>query len=224
MASHTSKNTPPEYFAENNYITLSEIKASNASFGGCIITGAPVEHLPFEAVGYWDELRALMNWADENVKSTLYICWGAQAALYHFYGVSKQPLKRKLFGIYKHTKDTPDAPLLRGLPDIFNVPHSRHTELVASDIHRTPELKILSTSAEAGIGFLTDGKNIFAVGHSEYFTEALKNEYLRDINKGRHIAVPENYFVNDNPNAEILSAWQSHAQSLFRNWLDFYVV
>jgi homoserine O-succinyltransferase len=230
MASHTSKNTPAEYL-KANYSVLKDIRGH--SYDGCIITGAPVERLPFEAVDYWSELCELMDWADGNVRSTFYICWGAQAGLYYRYGVNKREIPAKMFGIFGHKKlaaqDSPNEALLRGFGDIFYAPHSRHTELVREDIANVNELEILSASDEAGFYLLAskDRKHIFMTGHSEYDAETLENEYRRDLNKGLAIAVPKNYFINNDPNngpdAELTAKWQSQAALLFGNWLKFYV-
>jgi homoserine O-succinyltransferase len=221
-ATHTSKNTSAEHLA-TFYKTFEEIK--NQAFDGMIITGAPVETLNFEEVNYWDELCEIMDWSKENVTSTLHICWGAQAGLYHHYGVPKYDLSCKMFGVFPHTINTRNVKLLRGFDEMFFVPQSRHTEVKHDDIAKVDDLIILSESEEAGVYLVASkgGKFIFATGHSEYDPETLKLEYDRDINKGLEIAVPKNYFPNDDPKRQPLSTWRAHASLLFANWLNYYV-
>lgn len=220
--SHQSKNTPKEHL-EAFYKTYEEIK--HRYFDGMIITGAPIEHLNYEDVTYWDEMIEIMDFADRNVTSTLYICWGAQAGLYHFYKVPKYPLPYKMFGIFKHKVNDRKVPLVRGFDDEFYAPHSRHTEIRREDILKIPELKILSESDEAGVYIVgaDDGRKLFITGHSEYDPLTLKHEYMRDKQKGVDIQVPKNYFPNDDPESYPRVNWRSHANLLFSNWLNYYV-
>ena len=196
--SHFSKNTSPEHLLAF-YKTFDDIKDRN--FDGMIITGAPVEHLEFEEVEYWEELCEIMEWTKTHVHSTFHICWGAQAGLYYHFGIKKYPLKKKLFGIFPHTADYKKSILLRGFDDVFMVPHSRHTTVRTEDIAARPELKILASSEEAGVYAVSteNGKQIFITGHSEYDADTLKNEYLRDLSEGKPIEIPKNYFPHDNP-------------------------
>ncbi len=219
---HLSKNTPKEHL-ESFYKTFDEIQ--KRKIDGMIITGAPIEHLEYEEVNYWDEIKLIMDYAKENVTSTLYICWGAQAGLYHFYGIPKYPLKNKMFGIFSHDVKDRNEPLVRGFDDIFPAPHSRHTEVRREDILKIPELTILSESKDAGVYIVGDkqGKQFFITGHSEYDPLTLKGEYERDLGKGLPIDVPKNYFPNDDPTQEPIVNWRSHANLLFSNWLNYYV-
>ncbi|MFA5358054.1 MAG: homoserine O-succinyltransferase [archaeon] len=194
-------------------------------FDGLIITGAPIEHLEFEEVFYWKELQKFMNWSKKNATSTLHICWGAQAGLYHHYGIKKYPLMEKMFGVFPHTIAKKNVKLLRGFDDVFYVPNSRHTEVRREDILKIKELEILSESKESGVYLVAskDRKQIFATGHSEYDPLTLKKEYDRDIAKGLPISVPKNYFPNDNPKREPVVNWRAHANLLFCNWMNYYV-
>lgn len=220
--SHTSKNTPAEHL-EMFYKTFEEIK--NLRFDGMIVTGAPVEQLEFEEVNYWSELQEIFEWTKTHVTSTMHICWAAQAGLYHHYGVHKVPLEKKCFGVFSHTVTDPHVKLLRGFDEAFQVPHSRHTDVLRSDIERQPELKILAESEEAGIYLVAgqDGKQIFVTGHSEYDPHSLKWEYDRDVAKGMEIELPVNYYPNDDPSKAPRSTWRAHANLLFSNWLNYYV-
>ena len=220
--SHKSKNISQEHLLAF-YKTFDEIRQNK--YDGMIITGAPVELLDFENVEYWDELCEIMEWSKKNVTSTFHICWGAQAGLYYHYGIRKQILDKKLFGIYPHTADYKKAILLRGYDDIFMVPQSRYTTVSREDIEKHRELKILASSEETGIyAVMTEnGKQIFITGHSEYDTDTLKTEYLRDREKGLDITVPVNYFPNDDPTKEPVNSWRSHANLLFSNWLNYFV-
>ena len=222
MANHLSKNTPIEHL-KAFYQTFENVK--NQKFDGMIITGAPVEHLEFSEVDYWDELVEVMDWAKTHVTSTMFICWGALAGLYHYYGVPKYQTHEKVFGIYSHTLNDPKAPLLRGFDEVFLAPHSRHSEVRRADIETNENLIILSESEDAGIYIVKsrDGRQVFVTGHSEYDPDTLKNEYLRDINLGKNIAVPKNYFLNDDPNNQPVVRWKSHANLLYSNWLNYYV-
>jgi len=223
MQTHNSKNTSKEHLAAF-YKNFEDIRQSN--YDGMIITGAPIELLDFEAVDYWDELTGIMDWAARHIASTLYICWGAQAGLYHFHGIPKYPLGRKKFGVFKHTVNRPNIPLFRGFDDEFYAPHSRHTEIRREDILKVPALKILSESAEAGVYVVMarEGREIFVVGHSEYAPNTLHTEYFRDLGKNLPIDVPVNYYVDDNPQKEIRVRWRAHAHLLFKNWLEYYVL
>jgi homoserine O-succinyltransferase len=190
-----------------------------------IITGAPIEHLNFEEVDYWEELQEIMNWTKTHVTSTMFICWGAQAGLYHFYNIPKYPLEKKLFGVFDHTISSQNIPLVRGFDEVFQAPHSRYTEIRAEDIFPSKDLHIISSSEEAGVYLVTDelGKQIFVTGHSEYDPSTLKEEYERDLNKGLSIDIPKNYFPDDNPEKMPRVRWKSHANLLFYNWLNYYV-
>jgi homoserine O-succinyltransferase len=219
---HNSKNTPGEHLT-TFYRHFEDIK--NKKFDGMIITGAPVEHLEFKEVDYWDELVEIMNWSLHNVFSTFHLCWAAQAALYHHYGVPKYPLKEKMFGVFPHSVCRKNIKLFRGFDDVFYVPVSRHTEIRRSDIEKVRDLQILSESQEAGVYIVAskDERRIFVTGHSEYDALTLKSEYDRDIAKGLDIKVPKNYYPNDNPNSEPEVKWRGHANLLFSNWLNYYV-
>ncbi len=222
MESHTSKNTPIEHLM-TFYKTFDVIKQSN--YDGMIITGAPVELLPFEAVDYWEELKDILNWARRHVTSTLYICWAAQAGLYHYYGIPKYKLDEKLFGVFKHHLHNPQNPIFRGFDDMFYVPHSRHTEVRKADILKIPELTILSESTEAGVYMVMgrNGREFFITGHSEYSPMTLDSEYKRDVSKGMTIDIPQNYYQDDNPQLAPVVRWRSHANLLITNWLNYFV-
>lgn len=220
--SHTSTHTPIEHL-ETFYKTYNEIK--HRRFDGLIITGAPVEMLDFEEVDYWHELTEIMDWAAENVTSTFFICWAAQAGLFHYYGIPKYILPQKMFGIFPHTLNSPKAPIVRGFDEEFLVPHSRHTEIRRQDIEKVSRLEIVSESTKSGVYLVRDleKRRIFVTGHSEYDALTLKGEYERDLGKGLDIQVPYNYFPNDDPAREPLMRWKSHASLLFTNWLNYYV-
>ena len=220
--SHKSKNVAEEHLLAF-YKTFDEVKENY--YDGFIITGAPVEHMEFEDVEYWDELTEIMEWSKTHVHSTLHICWGAQAGLYYHYGIKKYPLSEKLFGVFPHKVDYKRSILFRGFDDTFMIPHSRHTTVSAEDIAAIPDLKILSTSDEAGVYAVMNkkGKNIFITGHSEYDPETLKGEYLRDLSQGKPIKIPKNYFPGDNPKKAPIVSWRAHANLLFSNWLNYFV-
>ncbi|NLL66668.1 MAG: homoserine O-succinyltransferase [Clostridiaceae bacterium] len=220
--SYLSKNTPAEHL-RLFYKTFDDVK--DQKFDGLIITGAPVETMEFEEVAYWDELKALMDWSVTNVFSTFHICWGAQAGLYHHYGIKKYPLEKKMFGVFPHYINEQYVKLFRGFDDVFHVPQSRHTEVRKGDIEKVENLKILSESPESGVYVVcsNDGRQIFVTGHSEYDPETLGNEYFRDQNKGMDIEVPKNYFIDDNPANPPIVKWRSHANLLYANWLNYYV-
>lgn len=222
MQSHTPKNTSTEHL-DAFYKKFEDIK--DKKFDGLIITGAPIELLEFEEVTYWDELKNILDWSNKNVTSSFFICWGAQAALYYFYGIKKYRMDKKLFGVFQHSVLEKKVPLLRGFDDVFFAPHSRHTCNRAEDIIKEPNLQLLSTSEDAGlyIASSTDGKRIFVTGHSEYDADTLLQEYLRDLNKGMEIQIPENYFINDDPSKEPVNRWKCHGSLLFSNWLNYYV-
>ena len=221
-STHQSKNTPEEHLT-NFYQTFDQIQDHKVD--ARIITGAPVEHLPFEQVDYWEELKEIMNWGFSNVFALLYICWGAQAALYHQFGIPKYPLPAKQFGVFPHQVLEKNVKLLRGFDDIFYAPHSRHTEIRRADIETVPDLKILAESEEAGVYIVasSDGRQVFVTGHSEYDPLTLKKEYDRDISAGLPITVPLNYYPGDNPLQPPLVRWRGHAHLLFANWINYYV-
>ena len=220
--SHNSKNTSQEHLI-TFYKTFDEIK--DEKFDGFIITGAPVEHLDFDEVDYWEELKTIMDWTLDNVTSTFHICWGAQAGLFHHYNIKKYPLPKKIFGVFGHTINKLNVKLLRGFDDYFYVPHSRHTEVRKEDIKNIPELKILSESKESGVYIIAskNGRQIFVTGHSEYDPLTLKEEYDRDVAAGKEIEIPQNYFHDNDPSKPPRVIWRSHANLLFSNWLNYYV-
>jgi len=219
---HTSKNTSSDHLT-SFYKTFDEIE--HQYFDGMIITGAPVENLPFEEVNYWEELTQIMDWSKLHVTSTFHICWAAQAGLYHHFGVPKYQLDEKMFGVYPHTLSTRNVPLLRGFDEMFFVPQSRHTEVRREDIEQIDDLEIWSESEDAGLYIIASkgGKQIFVTGHSEYDAASLKFEYDRDKAKGLEIEVPINYFPGDNPDRTPISTWRAHANLLYSNWLNYYV-
>ncbi|MBQ2686293.1 MAG: homoserine O-succinyltransferase [Clostridia bacterium] len=218
---HQSKNTSAEHLLAF-YKTFDDIK--ERTFDGMIITGAPVEQMPFEEVEYWQELCEIMEWSKTHVHSTLHICWGAQAGFYYHYNVDKIPLEKKLFGVFPHTVDYKRSILFRGFDEIFMVPQSRHTTVRTEDV-RNSGLKILASSIEGGVYAAADegGRRIFITGHSEYDADTLKNEYLRDLNEGKPIDIPKNYFTDNDPSKPPLVSWRAHANLLFANWLNYFV-
>lgn len=222
LESHVSKNTPIEHMTAF-YKNFEDIKASN--YDGMIITGAPVELLEFKEVTYWPEITKIFDWARTHVTSTFFICWAAQAGLYHYYGVPKYPLGTKMFGIFEHVKFEHKNPIFRGFDDVFYVPHSRHTEVRAEDINKIPDLTLLSESPESGVYMVMgrNGREFFITGHSEYSPLTLDTEYKRDLEKGLPINMPQNYYRNNDPNNEPLVRWRSHANLLFSNWLNYFV-
>ncbi len=222
LDTHVSKNTPEEHL-ELFYKSFSEVE--NSYYDGMIITGAPVEMLPFEEVNYWNEITTIFDWARVHVTSTLYICWASQAALYHFYGIEKKPLEKKLFGVFKHTAEDKLDPLFRGFDDEFFIPHSRHTTVLKEDILSHPDVKILSESDKAGVSILSSrgGREFYLTGHSEYSPLTLHEEFVRDREKGLDIETPDNYYKNDDPSKEPIVRWSGHANLLFNNWLNYYV-
>ncbi len=219
---HQSANTPEEHMLAF-YKTFEDV--CHRRFDGMIITGAPVEHLPFEQVDYWEELCRIMEWSRSHVHSTLHICWGAQAGLYYHYGVDKQPLPEKMFGVFPHQVDYKRSILFRGFDDVFMVPHSRHTTVRREDIERLPALRILASSPEAWVYAVMSrqGRQIFIMGHSEYDALTLHNEYVRDIAAGKPISLPKNYYPEDNEAKPPRVTWRSSANLLFSNWLNYFV-
>lgn len=222
MDSHESKNTDKSHL-ETFYKTFDEIK--NQRFDGMILTGAPIETLPFEEVDYWDELCQIMEFSKTNVYSSMHICWGAQAALYYHYGIKKYLTEKKVFGVFEHRVTRPHNPLVRGFDEVFYAPHSRHTTIRKNEVLAEPALRILAESDQAGVHIIAteNGRQIFILGHQEYDKETLAAEYFRDVNKGLDINIPYNYFRDDDPEKEILFRWKGHASLLFSNWLNYYV-
>ena len=220
--SHVAKNVSAEHLF-TFYKTFDEIR--DCRYDGMVITGAPVELMPFEEVEYWDELCQIMEWSKTHVHSTLHICWGAQAGLYYHYGIQKHRLPQKLFGVFPHRVEYKNPILLRGFDDVFMVPHSRHTTVLREDIEKVPALKIAAGSEEAGVYaiFTAGGHQVFLTGHAEYDPDTLKREYERDKALGLPIAVPKNYFPNDDDTQSPMVTWRSHAHLLFSNWLNYFV-
>lgn len=222
VTSHVSLNTSANHL-NRFYTTFAQIQSKR--FDGLIITGAPVEDIPFEEVDYWTEVCAIMDWAQEHVTSTLHICWGAQAGFYHYYGIQKQQLPEKLFGLYSHKVQNRKVPLVRGFDDYFLAPHSRHTETPAVDIHNCDKITVLAESNEAGVflAYAENGKKIFVNGHPEYDRYTLDAEYKRDMEKGLPIHIPRNYYPNDDSTQKPKLQWRSHSNNLYTNWLNYYV-
>ena len=222
MASHRSKNTPVEHL-NRFYKTFDEIR--DRSFDGMVITGAPVEQYEFEEVDYWKELCEIMDWSTEHVHSTFFICWAAQAAMYHFFGLQKHRTEKKFFGIFPHKVERRSSILCRGFDDVFMVPQSRHTTVYREDVEKIPEIKIIASSDELGPYIMStqDGRQIFVTGHSEYDADTLKKEYERDKAAGLTIDVPKNYFPNNDDTKDPIVSWRSHANLLFANWLNYFV-
>ena len=220
--SHESKNTPEDHLLAF-YKTFDEVKEQN--WDGLIITGAPIEQMEFEEVDYWDELTKIMDWTNTHVTSTMFLCWGAQASLYHFYGLKKRMLPEKKFGLFWHKVNNRKIPLVRGFDDEFLAPHSRHTEVPIDDIRACKDVTILAESDEAGfyLGMAEEGRKIFVMGHPEYDRMTLDGEYHRDKDKGLPIEIPKNYYKNDDPNTKPVLLWRSHANNLYTNWLNYYV-
>ena len=217
VSSHISKNTPQEHI-DKFYIPFCDI--SNKHYDGFIITGAPIEKIPFEQVDYWDELCRIMDWTEKNCNSVFYICWGAQAGLYYKYGIDKYMLDGKMFGIFEHSANT-SHPILKNFPDKFYVPHSRHTSIHESDVFSKKELTVLSVSETAGIYLIADDKNnFFVTGHSEYDDNTLADEYFRDLSKNLPINIPENYFIDNDPQKGVKNLWSDCAHRLYSNWTD----
>jgi homoserine O-succinyltransferase len=219
---HQPKNTPSEHMKEF-YRDFDQLK--NTKYDGMIITGAPVEHLPFEEVTYWDEMKEILDWAQHHVTSSLFICWAAQAALFHYYGVPKYPLPKKMFGVFEHTTTSDKLPILRGFDDVFFIPHSRHTEIRAEDIEPIESLQVIASSKEAGVSIVKakSGKQLFITGHAEYSRHTLDTEYCRDKSQNLPIEIPVNYYPGNNPENMAQMRWKSTANLLFSNWLNYYV-
>ncbi|MCI9338359.1 MAG: homoserine O-succinyltransferase [Lachnospiraceae bacterium] len=222
VKSHVSLNTPASHL-NKFYCTLDDIR--DRKYDGMIVTGAPVEDIPFEEVDYWEEICEILDWAETHVTSTLHICWAAQAGLYHYYGINKKLLPQKLFGIYEHKVENRKIPLVRGFDDIFLAPQSRHTETPSEQIRACKDLTVLAESPVAGVylAMAEEGKKIFVTGHPEYDRYSLNNEYYRDLNKGLPIQVPYNYYPGDDPKEKPLLQWRSHSNNLYSNWLNYYV-
>ena len=219
---HKHKNTSAEHM-KAFYTTFDKI--NKKKYDGMIITGAPVEQLPFEQVTYWEEMKEIMDWSVHHVTSSLFICWGAQASLNHFYGIPKYDLDKKMFGVFKHEVSDNKIPIFRGFDDEYYVPHSRHTEIRKEDIDKVPELEIISSSAISGVNMVMakNGRQMFITGHSEYSRDTLNNEYQRDLKKKLPIDIPQNYYRNDDPTQKPIMKWRSAANLLFTNWLNYYV-
>ena len=222
IKSHTSKNTPVEHMMAfyRDFELMRQEK-----YDGLIVTGAPLEQMDYEEVTYWDELVEVFDWAYHNVQSTCYICWAAQAALYHFHKIPKYSTNKKVFGVFKHRALQPELPIFRGFDDTFYVPHSRHSELRREDIEKNPDLQIISESEDAGVHIVMarDGREFFITGHSEYAPLTLDGEYKRDVAKCLPIQLPKNYYEDDNPAKKPIVRWRAHANLLFSNWLNYYV-
>ena len=219
---YESKNTPGEHLL-NFYQTFEDVSTQN--FDGLIITGAPVEHLEFEQVEYWDELKAIMEWSRSHVFAKFYICWAAQAALYHQFGIPKHPLPAKKFGVFEHKATQKNVRLLRGFDDVFYAPHSRHTEIRRSDLEKVNKLRILAESERSGVYIVAtkDNRQVFITGHSEYDPLTLKSEYDRDVAAGLPINIPVNYYPDDDPSKSPVVRWRGHSHLLFANWINYYV-
>ena len=222
VISYVSKTTAPEHM-ERFYSTFEEIK--NNYYDGLIITGAPVEQMNFEDVIYWDELTKIMDWADKHVKSTLHICWGAQAGLYYHYGINKHLIKDKMFGVFEHKIDDSNSKIILGFKDGFKAPHSRHTTVNKEDIEKNPELEVVAESEKAGV-FIVENKakkQLFVTGHLEYAVDTLDKEYKRDLSKGLEIKMPENYYKDNNPEEEPIFSWKENGDKIYSNWVNYYL-
>ena len=222
LRSHTSKNTPIEHMMMF-YRDFADMRREK--FDGMIITGAPVETLDYEDVNYWDEIVDIFNWARTHVTSTLFICWAAQAGLYHYYGVPKYPLEKKMFGIFPQYKLDPQLPIFRGFDDMFMMPHSRHTEVRRADIEQHPELSLIAESPDSGVSIVMarGGREFFITGHLEYAPNTLDNEYRRDVGVRDDVDLPRNYYLHDDPNEKPLVSWRAHANLFYNNWVNYYV-
>ena len=222
VSSHESKNTSTSHI-NKFYVPFKDIKKQR--FDGFIITGAPVEQMPFEDVDYWEELKGIMEWTKTHVTSTVHLCWGAQAALYYHYGIEKVPLDAKLFGVFEHCVQNRKTPLVRGFDDVFLAPHSRHTTIPTELLEAEESITVLAKSDEAGVflAMADEGKQIYVMGHPEYDRVTLHNEYMRDKNKGLDIRIPKNYYPDDNCENKPLLTWRSHANNFYTNWINYYV-
>lgn len=222
IMAHTPKNTPVEHM-QAFYTDFNKIK--HKKYDGLIVTGAPVEQLEFQDVTYWDEMKMILDWANHNVQSSLFICWASMAALYHYYGIPKYALDEKMFGVFHHTAENSLLPIFRGFDDEFHMPHSRYTEVRAEDIEKVKNLEVISQSDESGVGIVKDkgGRKIFVTGHLEYSTYNLHEEYKRDLAKGLPIKMPKHYYKKNNPEKNPVVRWRGHANLFFQNWLNYYV-
>ena len=222
VSSHESKNTPTSHL-NKFYVPFQEIRKQR--FDGFIITGAPVEQMPFEEVDYWEELKEIMEWTKTHVTSTVHLCWGAQAGLYYHFGINKVQLEKKVFGVFEHRVQNRKTPLVRGFDDVFFAPHSRHTTVPTEWIKQEKRLTVLAESDEVGVflAMAEEGKQIYVMGHPEYDRVTLHNEYMRDKKKGLEIEIPKNYYPEDNPEKKPLLTWRSHANNLYTNWINYYV-
>ena len=222
MNSHESKNTSTSHL-NKFYLHFQDVKENK--YDGMIVTGAPVENMEFEEVDYWKEITEIMDWSETHVTSTIFLCWAAQASLYHFYGLKKRQLPQKMFGLFWHRVLNRKIPLVRGFDDVFLAPHSRHTEVPIADIHACKDLTVLAESDEAGLflAMAEGGRKIFVMGHPEYDRVTLDGEYKRDLAKGLPIDIPKNYYQDDDPNNKPLLTWRAHANNLYTNWLNYYV-
>lgn len=222
LRSHTPKNTPIEHM-QMFYKDFDVLKQQK--WDGLIVTGAPIEQLPFEEVEYWQEITEIFDWARTHVTSTLYICWAAQAGLYHFYGIPKHALPKKMFGIFRQRPLVPELPIFRGFDDFFMMPHSRHTEVRRADLDREPLLTVIAESAESGVSMVMarGGREFFFTGHLEYAPDTLDKEYRRDFGKRSDVEVPRNYYLDDDPAKGPVVTWRSHAHLIFSNWINYYV-
>lgn len=221
-ASHESKNTPLSHLNQF-YEKFADVK--NRKFDGMILTGAPVEMLAFEEVDFWEEIVEIMEWSETNVTSSIFLCWGAQAAMYHFYGLQKRVMNQKISGVFQHCVHHRKTPLVRGFDDVFWAPHSRNTEVPIADIRAEKEITVLADSDEVGffLAIAEEGKKIFVMGHPEYDRNTLDYEYKRDMKKGIHPQIPKNYYPDDNPENKPFLRWRAHANTLYTNWLNYYV-
>ena len=222
LKSHTPKNTPIEHMMMF-YRDFEEMR--HEKYDGMIITGAPVETLEFEDVTYWDEMTAIFTWARTHVTSTLYICWAAQAGLYYYYGIPKYPLQKKMFGIFPQVTLEPQLPIFRGFDDVFQMPHSRHTEVHREDILKNPDLTLIAESPDCGVSIVMarGGREFFITGHLEYAPNTLDKEYRRDVGVRDDVELPRHYYRDDNPDNEPLVTWRAHANLLYSNWINYYV-
>ena len=222
VRSHTSKNTPIEHMMAF-YEDFEKLKEQK--FDGFIVTGAPVEQIEYEDVNYWNELQDIFNWSRTHVQSTLFICWAAQAALYHFYGIQKHQLDKKCFGVFRHDVCKPEEPIFRGFDDTFFMPHSRHTEIWRKDVLKNPKLTLLAESKDSGVGIVMarQGRELFVTGHMEYSPMTLHNEYMRDLGKRDDVDLPRNYYPEDDYTKEPIVRWRAHANLFYHNWINYYV-
>ena len=222
IKSHTSKNTPVEHM-QMFYRDFEEMKKEK--YDGLIVTGAPLEQMDYDEVRYWEELQDVFNWAHNHVTSTIYVCWAAQAALFHFFNVPKYPTDGKVFGVFRHQMLTPEIPLFRGFDDEFFMPHSRHSTMLKEDRAKVPDISMLAESEEAGVSIMSsrNGREIFITGHLEYSPLTLASEYKRDVAKGLPIHLPQNYYKDDDPNLPPVVRWRAAANLLYTNWLNYYV-